>query len=130
MSAIFTSLTLDAGIGTGLYINGNLGPFELTSGSYQDFLAIHYSWDDGFNVGQNWEESGGVGIYGFSVGENTHQFTPWGSIAGRVDSSVQREPVAGSIGIGGSFYLGLGLRYSMGYDMNRIVTELIEIWTD
>lgn len=63
VSAIFTSLTLDAGIGTGLYINGNLGPFELTSGSYQEFLAIHYSWDDGFNIGQNWEESGGVGIY-------------------------------------------------------------------
>ena len=126
--SIIKSMTLDAGIGVGLMLEGTIGPFSGSGGKIADFLAIHYQYDDGFNVGQYYEESASIGIPFFNSGYSYHRFDPFWSVFGEV-SDEWDETIPGIVGVNAGGYWGLGLRFSIGFDTTKIIEDTIEIWS-
>lgn len=130
---IVSSISFDAGFGAGAFVEGKTGGFKVSGGGYHDAVTIRYNYDDGLSIGSSWKTSFEVGIDGlpmFSVGSETGRYTPWVSWFGSPDSNLQDIPASGFVGVGGSFYAGLGLHVNVGYDTNRIITNIIEIWSE
>ena len=127
--SVISSITLDAGIGIGGYAKGNVvNGIEGSIGGYYDAISVHYSYDDGINIGSRWEKSLTLGFAGFETGPYTSQFTVWKSWLGEMDSNIQDEMASGIVGVSAGIYLLVGFHFSVGFDTNEIITDCIEIW--
>lgn len=125
--AIVTSITLDAGVGAGIYGSVNILGMEASLGGFHDPIALHYSYDERISLGTYWEVSGTLGIPGFSAGPKTSRFVPW---IGEADSSLPDRMTSGFARVSAGFYPLLGGRFSVRFDTDRIITKIIEIWTE
>lgn len=127
--AVATSINVDAGTGIGLMGDASIPGISASLGAKWDFFSIHYSYDDGMNFGQYGELSATVNVANaWQLGGSISQYYPNASYVGKVDDELRFGKI-NQVGFSAGAYAILGVSISVGWDVDRICTELERIWS-